>query len=69
MAEFEKKLQEIKLKMESQRTEKKSFLKYFQSESKNLFISGGVFAKISGGKIGSALTTLILSDLVATHFY
>ena len=38
-------------------------------ESKNLFISGGVFAKISGGKIGSALTTLILSDLVATHFY
>ena len=67
MAEFEKKLQEIKLKMESQRTEKKKV--GLQIESKNLFISGGVFAKISGGKIGSALTTLILSDLVATHFY
>lgn len=35
MAEFEKKLQEIKLKMESQRTEKKSFLKYFQSRFTN----------------------------------
>ena len=35
VAEFEKKLQEIKLKMESQRTEKKSFLKYFQSRFTN----------------------------------
>ena len=60
MAEFEKKLQEIKFKI---------FKVGLQIESKNLFISGGVFAKISGGKIGSALTTLILSDLVATHFY
>ena len=59
MAEFEKKLQEIKLKMESQKAEKKSFLKFLKSR----------FTKISGGKIGSALTTLILSDLVATHFY
>ena len=35
VSELEKKLQEIKLKMESQRTEKKSFLKYFQSRFTN----------------------------------
>ena len=31
VAEFEKKLQEIKLKMESQRTEKKKFFKIFSN--------------------------------------
>ena len=35
VSELEKKLQEIKLKMESQRSEKKSFLKYFQSRFTN----------------------------------
>ena len=35
VSELEQKLQEIKLKMESQRTEKKSFLKYFQSRFTN----------------------------------